>query len=117
MCAPTKAELNEEKALKTIEELCKTLITTAGIMLALLWGLTQKGQLSQEVIFVIRGSSIFLVISITCSLLGLQFIVSRLQDTSTGDGSKNGWVDLCFWAGWITFLCGSIGVIVSIFGI
>ncbi len=107
------SETNYEAARKSVEDLLKTIIATAGIMLALLWGLaTHSGAAS--VIAIIRFASIVLVLSIASALLGLQFIVSQLEKNANRI-TKQGKVALMFVFAWVSFISGCVLVIVAIF--
>lgn len=110
-----ETETNADKARKNVEDLLKTVITTSGIMLALLWGLTQRSG-AASIISIIRYASIVLVISIFFSLLGLQFIVSQLEkDSVVGKITKRGTVAFSYFVAWISFIAGCILLIVAIF--
>jgi hypothetical protein len=84
----------DDKALKSVEELFKIIVATAGIVLTLLWGLTQRS-IPQDVLSIIRIASIVLVISIGGSLLGYQFIVTQLQNDNN-QASRHPSVAICF---------------------
>lgn len=103
----------EDKALKYVEELLKTIIATSGIMLALLWGLTQRA-ISLAVLNTVRWASIVFVLSIFISLLGGQFIVSRVQQDDR-EITKKGPVPLVFLLAWLTFVVGCALLILAIF--
>lgn len=103
----------EDKALKYVEELFKTIIATSGIMLALLWGLTQRATISTFILNTVRWASAIFVLSIFLSLLGYQFIVSRTQH---GDEiTKSGPVPLLFLLTWLAFIAGCVFIVVAIF--
>lgn len=104
--------MSEDPATKSVEEIFKVLIATSGIMLALLWGLTQR-TVPPLVVTIIRIASIVLVISIVGSLLGLQFIVTELEK-NTAKISKVGAVAVSFVTAWISFLAGCVALIVAI---
>ena|SRR6266478_4861451 len=72
-------EFHHEKAVENVRELFRTIIATAGIMLALLWGLAQRfGDTSG--LTVPRIASGFLVIAIFVALVGWQFIVTKFEE-------------------------------------
>jgi hypothetical protein len=102
-----------DKPVKHVEDLFRTIITTAGVMLPLLWGLTQR-QLSPSAMATIRWASIFFMIAIVGSLIGCQFIVTHLEN-DVADISKRKSVAFSFLTAWISFLIGSFMVIVAIF--
>jgi predicted neutral ceramidase superfamily lipid hydrolase len=104
---------HDDRPLKSVEELFKTLATTSGIMLALLWGLTQR-TLDATVLCTIRIASIILVFSILVAILGLQFIVSRLESNATKI-TKQASVAYCFMLAWLSFIAGCVAVILAIF--
>ncbi len=110
---PSDGETSSDKALKNVEELFKTIIATSGIMLALLWGLTQR-DIGDSVLTIIRIASIVLVISIIGSLLGLQFIVTEHERDATNI-TKIRTVAFSFLIAWLSFIGGCILVIVAIF--
>ena len=58
------------KAVDTITALFKTVISTSGIILALLWGLLNDDQ-AGEARFFVQIASIVLIVAITFALLGL----------------------------------------------
>jgi hypothetical protein len=114
-------EQSADKALPRVEELFKTVITTSGVMLALLWGLTQK-EISPPVLGLIQLGSFALVLSIGTALLGMQFIVAQLQkepQEAQKDPkpmiSKHVTVATCYLIAWLSFLAGCTGVILAIF--
>lgn len=103
----------EDRALKNVEELFKTIIATSGIMLTLLWGLTQRN-INICIHPIVFYSSFPFIVSIIVSFLGNQFIVSKLQDKSrdiTGSGS----VPICFLIAWLSFVLGCVLLSVAIF--
>jgi hypothetical protein len=106
---------NQEKALDIVNELFKLIPATAGVMLALIWGLAGDST-PHDVLVAIRIASIVLVASIVVAILGLQFVVSGLQedhgDPAIGEAGR---VQLCFGAAWLLFLAGCGGVIWSLF--
>lgn len=106
----------EDKALNTVEELFKTIIATSGIMLALLWGLTQREDLTQSALSAVQNASIVFVVSIFFSFLGNQFIVTKLHKDAS-DTSKKGAVPFCFLLAWVTFIVGCVLLIVSLFSL
>jgi hypothetical protein len=71
-------EFHHEKAVENVRELFRTIIATSGIMLALLWGLTQRFGVTEKLV-VPRIASGLLVLSILASLLGWQFIVTKFE--------------------------------------
>jgi hypothetical protein len=84
-------------------------------MLALIWGLAgDAAPPSHCVLVLIRAASIILTVSILASLLGLQFMVSGMQENKEAV-SKTGTVQFCFFASWITFVLGCVAVIWSLF--
>jgi hypothetical protein len=103
----------DDKPTKNVEELFKTIITTAGIMLPLLWGLTQR-QTIGNVITTIRIASITLMVSIVASILGCQFIVTKLEN-KTSNITKQTTVAYSFLVAWLSFILGGVLVIVAIF--
>lgn len=105
----------DDSATKSVEEILKTLIATSGIMLALLWGLTQK-TLPHEILVLIRHASIVLIISIISCLLGMQFIVSAFQ-SNVEKPAKLKRVAVSFFIGWVSFIGGCIAVIYAIYHI
>lgn len=106
-------ETETNKALNSVEGLFKTIIATSGIMLALLWGLTQR-DITLCILYIIRTSSIVLVVSIIGSLLGLQFIVTKLEQNAS-DITKQRTVAFSFLIAWVSFIAGCILVIIAIF--
>ena len=103
----------DEKALESVSELFKTIIETSGIMLALLWGLTQH-DITAVVLVAIRVASIVLVLAILGSLIGSQFIVTELERNSRNI-TKARTVAFSFLGAWLSFLVGCILLIVAIF--
>ena len=103
----------DDTARENVAELFKTIIATSGIMLALLWGLTQNTTLA-GVLTIIRYASIVLVVSTAASLLGLQFLVAELE-RNTAKITKVPTVAFSFIAAWICFLGGCILLIVAIY--
>ena len=103
----------EEKATDLVGELLKLIPATSGVMLALIWGLAAP-KASHDVLRAIRIASIVLVVSILMSLLGLQFIVARLEG-QFGWVSKQGAVQGCFLLAWLTFVGGCACVLWSLF--
>ena len=111
MCQHSKT--NNEAARKSVEDLLKTIIGTAGIMLAVLWGLaTHSGAAS--VITIIRRASMVLVFSMVCALLALQFIVSQLEKGAS-QITKQRKVAWTFAVAWVSFIVGCVLVILAIF--
>lgn len=111
----SRGEMNgRAKATDFVGELLKLLPPTAGIMLALIWGLADRKNPPHDVLTAIRISSILLVVSILSSLAGLQFMVSELQRDNQ-DAASAGTVQLCFFLAWISFVLGSAAVIWSLF--
>jgi hypothetical protein len=104
---------SNDRATLAVEELLKTIVATAGIMLTLLWGLTQK-TLSPPVLGTIQWASLLLVISIGLSILAYQFIVSHLQ-RNTANITGKGAVPFCFFVAWFALLVGCTLVVVAIF--
>ena len=104
-----------EKAVSTTTELFKVIIATSGIMLTLLWGLTQR-QMFFDVSRIIRAASIVLLISITSSLLGLQFIVAELE-RKTSQVTKARSVAFTFLIGWLAFLVGCLLLVWAFFNV
>lgn len=104
---------DDEKALDMIGELFKTIIATAGIVLTLLWGLLEPN-IDPTRLFWTKVCSVVLLIAITCALLGLQFMVSALQN-KVARVSRDGLVAACFFSSWISFLGGCVLLIVAIY--
>jgi len=102
------------KATDLVGEIFKLMPATAGIMLALIWGLADRATPSQSVLVAIRVSSIILVVSIILSLAGVQFTVAELQAGNT-DGASKPSVQICFFGAWITFILGTAAVVWSLF--
>lgn len=100
-------------SLNQVEELFKIVTATAAIMIVLLWGLLQK-DIGGCVIWIIRVASILFVLSILMSLLGYQFIVTKIQNEKK-DITIRGPVPLCFLVSWISFVLGCFGVACAIF--
>jgi amino acid permease len=102
------ANNNQSEAAKTVEELCKTLVATAGLILTLLWTLAGNNPPAP-----IIAATVLLVVSIAASLLAVQFIVSKRQrnDSALTGGS----VGIGFFIAWITFLVGTVLLLVAIF--
>jgi hypothetical protein len=70
----------DDNARKSIEELLKILIATSGVILTLLWGLTQRTSLINKDIFrTIRLSSFILVIAIAAAFFSYQFSITGLH--------------------------------------
>jgi hypothetical protein len=109
-----------DKARTSVEGLCKTVITTSGITLALLWALTGQ-DIDSSTLSVIKIASIVLVISMASALLALQFITSALEakaqgtDRTTDLVTKKGTVAFAFFVAWFGFILGCALVIVAIF--
>lgn len=106
---------SDDKALKYVEELFKTIIATSGIMLALLWGLTQRSSITVLILGTVRWASLVFVVSIILSLLGYQFIVSRTQQGI--EITKSGPVPFLFLLSWLTFIAGCILLVIAIFNL
>jgi hypothetical protein len=104
---------DSERAIESVEGLCKTVVATSGILLALLWGLTQR-DVSGLVLCTIRIASIILAVSIIGSLLGLQFIVTQLQ-RNVAEVTKHPTVAYSYLLSWTTFIAGCFLIIVAIF--
>jgi hypothetical protein len=79
----TQPPASEGKALDLLNELFKLIPATAGVMLALIWGLAGD-KTPHDVLVLIRDASIILVVAIFFAFLGLQFVVSGLQRGATG---------------------------------
>ena len=103
----------DNEPVKNVQELFKTMITTAGIMLPLLWGLTQRTT-STTIVTTIRIASIIFLVSIVVSLLGCQFIVTKLENNATNI-TKQKTVAFSFLVAWASFILGGVLVIVAIF--
>lgn len=106
---------SEREAHTSVEELFKTLIATGGIMLTLLWGLTQR-DLAAGTVVVIRYASVVLVLSTAASLIGLQFVVTEIEKKTAHIATVRS-VAWSFIAAWLAFLAGSVLVVIAIFGI
>jgi hypothetical protein len=106
---------SEDKALKYIEELFKTIIATSGIMLALLWGLTQRVTITALILGTVRWASLVFVLAIFLSLLGYQFIVSRTQQGN--EITKSGPVPFLFLLTWLAFIMGCVLLVIAIFNL
>jgi hypothetical protein len=104
---------HEQKALDLVNELFKLIPATAGVMLALIWGLAGD-ETPHDVLAAIRIASIVLVVSICSAFLGLQFVVSGLQAKDSGI-ARAGKVQLCFFVAWLLFLGGCGLVIRSLY--
>jgi len=104
---------SEDRSLKYVEELFKTITATSGIMLALLWGLTQRDSVTALILRTVRWASVIFVLAIFLSLLGYQFIVSRTQ--SSKEITKSGPVPFVFLLAWLAFLAGCVLLVVAIF--
>ena len=102
------------KATDIVGELFKLMPATSGIMLALIGGLATRGTLSCDVLTAIRTASILLLLCIILSLIGFQFMITRLQGGDT-EVSKHGAVQLVFILAEVAFVLGSVTVIVSLF--
>jgi hypothetical protein len=102
------------KSADLVGELFKLMPATSGIMLALIWGLADRTKPPHSVLIAIRIASIILAVTIFLSLLGLQFMVSELQDNNQ-DVSSAPAVQVCFITAWIAFIVGSAAVIWSLF--
>lgn len=98
---------------ESVEELLKTLAATTGVMLTLLWALTERSQ-PEDVLWAIRFASLGLVLSTVASILGLQFIVTELQRNSQ-NVTKVGTVAASFFVAWISFLVGCALLVVALF--
>jgi len=108
----TNVESEGDKARASVEELFKTLITVSGLILTLLWGLTQR-ELTETILGTIQVASVAMVFSIFSSILGMQFIVTKLHH-NVSNISKTNSVSLCFLASWLAFLVGCVALIVAI---
>jgi hypothetical protein len=104
-----------DPATDLVGELFKLLPATAGIMLALIWGLADKNTPKSDVLDAIRLASIALVVTILLSLLGLQFMVSALQGDANAKAGDKPTVMVCFFIAWISFILGSGAVIWSLY--
>jgi hypothetical protein len=102
------------KSVDLVGELFKLMPATSGIMLALIWGLANRTKPPHSVLIPIRIASIILAVSIFLSLLGLQFMVSELQNDNP-DVSRASTVQVCFIGAWVAFIVGSAAVIWSLF--
>lgn len=102
------------KAADLVGELFKLMPAASGIMLALIWGLANGNTPPDCVMTTIRIASVILFVSIFLSLLGLQFMVTQLQ-RQNDDVSKHGSVQFCFLFAWLSFIAGSVVVIVSLY--
>jgi hypothetical protein len=113
---------DDDKALPKIEELFKIIVATAGIVLTLLWGLTQRS-IPTDVLSLIRLASIVLVVSIFTSLIGFQFIVSGVQKNADDARSnkklvtvsRKSTVAITFTLSWLSFFGGCLLLILAIF--
>ena len=103
-----------EEASKLVGELFKLLPSTSGIMLALIWGLADRMKPAHDVLVAVRVASIFLVVTILLSLLGIQFMISTLQSGEV-DTYQKPTVQACFVLAWLVFIGGSASVIWSLF--
>jgi hypothetical protein len=108
-------QTSADKARENVAELLKTITATTGVMLALLWGLTQR-TITPDVLWLIRVASFVLVVSMVASLLGLQFIVSAL-DRGEAQVSQVRTVAGSFLVAWLAFLFGCGFLIAAIFRI
>ena len=106
-----KMDFHEEKALENVRDFFKTIISTSGIMLALLWGLSKD---TANVLGLVRIASILLVVAIFTSLLGCQFIGTEL-DRKSSQITHQKTVTSSFIVSWIIFLAGCVFVILAIF--
>ena len=104
---------NGDEARKSVEELFKTVITAAGLILTLLWGLTQR-PVDPGVLRLVQSASLALVFSIIMALLGLQFIVSALERGQSAITRKPT-VAISFLLAWVTFIVGCVILALSIF--
>jgi hypothetical protein len=103
----------QEKALDVVSDLLKLIPSTAGVMLALIWGLASR-DVEKDVLHAIQIASIVLVSSIVVAIFGLQFVTSRLEKSCTWV-SKEGAVQLCFFLAWASFVAGCGLVIWSLY--
>jgi hypothetical protein len=100
----------ENEATSTLEELCKTIIGTAGIVLTLLWTL---GDHNKPPPTAAVTATYALVASILFSLLALQFVITkRMNDEAQIARSKL--VGGIFFLAWISFLVGSVALLFAI---
>lgn len=113
VCMAPENESGEEKARKGVEELFKIVIATSGILLALLWGLTQRN-ITAGVLTIIRITSIVFVVSIFFSLLGYQFIITALENNIQKITKQRG-VAVNFLVAWISFMVGCSLLLIAIF--
>lgn len=105
--------MNEERPVKSIEELLRAIMAASAVMLPLLWTLTQR-QISPEVLTTIKYASAFFVVAILMSIVSIQFIVRHLEDDAT-QISKKPSVAFSFLLAWLSFFVGSILVVTAIF--
>jgi hypothetical protein len=110
----------KEFATSQVSELFKLLPPTAGIMIALIWGLAaSKDSLPGRVLDAMQVGAALLLACIVLALLGMQFMVTaihrNIKNMERKDVSHDGAVATCFFLSWIAFGLGSIGVVWSLF--
>jgi hypothetical protein len=101
-----------DKAIDLMGELFKLMPATAGIMLALIWGLADRTKTAHDVLMAIRIASILLAVSIFAALLGLQAMVGWLHRGSQGAIFNRS--QIIFIVGWCGFFGGTVAVIWSL---
>jgi len=111
----------EDVPAKYAQSLMSILITTAGLMLTLSWGLLQL-QVVRLVVPAIQLGSLFLFLSIFASILSHQFLVSQAnkrfasvpKDKERKSVAMERDVGLSFLAAWMTFIVGACLVLIAI---
>jgi hypothetical protein len=105
----------DDNARKSIEDLLKILIATSGVVLALLWALTQRSPLiTKHVFHIIRWASFILVLAMGAGFLSYQFSITRLQKNLEAAKQCKPWtavskhptIAVPFLVAWISFLIG-----------
>jgi len=102
------------KASDIIVEFYKLIPPTAGIMLALIWGLANRSiPLTHNVLISIRIASILLAFSICATFIGLGYTVDAVHYKKDPYSRKS----VSFWmqSSWILFVAGTVFVVFSLF--
>lgn len=113
----------DTQSTKQVQDILRLLVTVAGIVLGLMWGLLQLGSVP-SVIPVVRAATCLLVISIFTSVLGLQFIVSETMKREKPENKNKTWqqsvagekrVAVNFLVAWVTFVGGLVTLGIAIY--
>jgi hypothetical protein len=112
---PIPGVTEDDNARKSIEDLLKILIATSGVVLGLLWALTQRSPLiTKHVFHIIRWASFIIVLAMGAGFLSYQFSITRLQKNLEASKKGEPWREVSkhptiavpFFLAWIFFLIG-----------